>query len=102
MADRKLSPPEEILLARDKTRKLSMYWSGPWTVYADPINEVMVRFAPCVEWKKGPTQVVSIDRLKIFVESQQPVQPPMNTDLSMPGDEFAEYTSPDRDLRADP
>ena len=52
--------------ATGEIRKLSRYWSGPWVVCAQPVNDVMVRIKPHPSWQEGPSRVVSIDRLKLY------------------------------------
>ena len=72
------------------SRKLSCYWTGPWTVCNTPINEVMVRIAPHPSWTTiKATKCVSIDRLKVYRDGQ-PQEPEEGADLLMEGDEFAE------------
>ena len=72
------------------SRKLSSYWTGPWTVCNDPINDVMLRIQPHPSWtwQKG-TKVVSIDRLKAYIDGGNN-EPGEDDDILMEGDEFAE------------
>ena len=78
--------------ASGEVRKLTKYWSGPWVVCAQPVNDVMVRIVPDPSWKIGDSKVVSIDRLKLFVTRKRPY-PAYDEyhDIDMEGDEFAEH-----------
>ena len=74
--------------------KLQTYWTGPWTVLKQ-INDVTYAIGPDPTWTRKDTQLVSIDRLKIYKpEIEDPerpgIQPPTNVDLGMPFDEAAE------------
>ena len=76
-------------------RKLSKFWTGPWTICATPVNSVMVRLAPHPSWTnfKG-SKVVSIDRIKLYLSASDEQQPPdEDDDILMEGDEFAEAVS---------
>ncbi len=76
-------------------RKLSTFWTGPWTVCSEPTgSETMVRIAPHPTWThiKG-TKVVSIDRLKPYGDAKKAYGPQPEDDLDMEGDEFAEYVA---------
>ena len=76
-------------------RKLSSYWTGPWTICAEPVNSVMIRIAPDPTWTvvKG-SKVVSIDRIKLYKDPTTRVREPLeDDDILMEGDEFAEYVA---------
>jgi len=50
-----------------EVRKLTKYWTGPWTVCAHPVNDVMVRIVPHSNWHSiDSSKAVSIDRLKLY------------------------------------
>jgi hypothetical protein len=76
-------------------RKLSNYWSGPWTV-VEKLTDLLYRIAPHNEWQTWmKIQVVGIDRLKLYREkknSNEPdppiVEPPRQESLEYPDDEF--------------
>ena len=86
-------PGQQVLLYTNNQgtgpRKFKSFWTGPWTICAPPINEVMVRLAPNPGWKIKDSIVVSIDRIKLYtgIETRQPSE---SDDLYMTGDEFAE------------
>jgi hypothetical protein len=47
-------------------RKLSNYWSGPWTV-EEKLADLLYRMAPHNEWQTWmKVQVVGIDRIKLY------------------------------------
>ena len=79
-------------------RKLTPYWTGPWTVCADnPVSPTMFRIAPHPSWSNANrkrTIVVSIDRLKQYRSSRHQ-EPDQYDDLLMEGDEFAESLNMD-------
>jgi hypothetical protein len=76
-------------------RKLSNYWSGPWTV-VEKLTDLLYRIAPHNEWQTWmKIQVVGIDRLKLYREkkdSNEPdpliVEPPRQESLEYPDDKF--------------
>jgi hypothetical protein len=76
-------------------RKLSNYWSGPWTV-VEKLTDLLYRIAPHNEWQTWmKIQVVGIDRLKLYREKKnfnEPdppiVEPPRQESLEYPDDEF--------------
>lgn len=84
-------------------RKFCSYWTGPWIVCAQPVNDVMVRLAPDPTWKLSTgSVVVSVDRVKPYVAPSPstipgpsipgPSIPPTHaSDILMEGDEFAEH-----------
>ena len=77
--------------------KFATHWTGPWTV-ADEINDLMVRLSPNSTWVRKSQLEVSIDRLKPFLELDTQVdadiQPDPHANLTMPGDESAEFFLP--------
>lgn len=92
-------PGTKVLLftpaATSTSRKMSQYWSGAWTVCAEPVaSSTMVRIAPDPSWGFKGTKVVSIDRLKLFKERDAEREPGQDDDLDMEGDEFAEAVWP--------
>jgi hypothetical protein len=76
-------------------RKLSNYWSGPWTV-EEKLTDLLYRIAPHNEWQTWmKVQVVGIDRLKLYREKKDAnepdppvVEPPRQESLEYPDDEF--------------
>jgi hypothetical protein len=76
-------------------RKISNYWSGPWTV-VEKLTDLLYRIAPHNEWRTWmKIQVVGIHRLKLYREkkdSNKPdppiVEPPRQESLEYPDDEF--------------
>jgi hypothetical protein len=76
-------------------RKLSNYWSGPWTV-VEKLTDLLYRIASHNEWRTWmKIQVVGINRLKLYREkkdSNEPdlpiVEPPRQESLEYPDDEF--------------
>ena len=87
--------------ATGEIRKLTKYWSGPWVVCAEPVNDVMVRIIPHPSWKKGDSKVVSIDRLKLYVVRKRAFPLEDDSDVEMAGDEFAEHIGGKRRRRDD-
>ena len=75
-----------------QSSKLTSFWTGPWTVAAVPINQCMVRIIPHRSWSLKQSQVVSVDRLKLY-KSPKNIAPDSESDLAMEGDEFAEHVS---------
>ena len=67
--------------------KFKTNWTGPWTICAPPINDLMVRLKAPEAWKIQGTKVVSVDRIRIYNEKEQK-RP--EGEITMPGDEFAE------------
>jgi hypothetical protein len=77
---------------RSASRKLAVFWTGPWIVSVAPAGGTMVRIVPDPQWATdaSPASVlVSIDRLKPY-ESSWVVPPEPAQDVAMLGDEFAE------------
>ncbi len=76
-------------------RKLSTFWTGPWTVCSEPTgSETMVRIALHPTWTHiKDTKVVSIDRLKPYGDPKKAYGPQPEDDLDMEGDKFAEYVA---------
>lgn len=73
-------------------RKLSCYWTGPWTVCAEQTTfALMIRIMPDPSWTdiRG-SKVVSIDRLKPY-RGPESRAPSKHADILMEGDEFAEF-----------
>jgi hypothetical protein len=76
-------------------RKLSNYWSGPWTV-EEKLTDLKYQIAPHNEWPTWmKVQVVGIDRLKLYREKKDAnvpdppiVEPPRQESLEYPDDEF--------------
>ena len=90
--------------------KFATYWTGPWTV-AETINDLMVRLLPESTWQRKAQLEVSVDRLKPYLELDGQVdaniQPDPTADLSMPGDESAEFftqqnADADEEMHEDP
>ena len=75
-------------------QKLVSYWSGPWEIQKQ-INEIVYELLPHPSWVHKTPVMVTVDRLKAFHASElQPgaTRPPESgADLSLQGDEFAEY-----------
>lgn len=72
------------------TRKLASYWTGPWVVTTAPEGATMVRVKPHPQWNaQGRSMMVTIDRLKEY-KSRKVIPFTAETDVQMPGDEFAE------------
>jgi hypothetical protein len=76
-------------------RKLSNYWSGPWTL-VEKLTDLIYQIAPHNEWQTWmKIQVIGIDRLKLYREKKdlnKPdppiVEPPRQESLEYPDDEF--------------
>ena len=96
------SPGDKVWLftprSRGVSRKLTSYWSGPWTV-TSKINDVMYRLQSDPAWEQQSSQAVSIDRLKPYgaprgqgaaTSTAVSVPPDPDADLAMQGDEHAE------------
>ena len=76
------------------SRKLSTYWSGPWTIL-EKLNELTYRLSPLAEWGfRKSYQDATIDRLLPFIPPHDGrrvnLPPDLSADLDMPGDAFAE------------
>ena len=82
-------------------RKLARYWSGPWRVRSQE-NQLLYRIAPDPRWPwPRADQVVSVDRLKVFLaDPAQSFPPERMADLTEGADELA--LSPDTDARYGP
>ena len=73
------------------SRKLSRFWTGPWIVCSPVHSEVYVRITPDPSWTNLKyTKVVSVDRLKPYLEPAKIVPATEDDDIHMEGDEFAE------------
>lgn len=71
--------------------KFNRYWTGPWTI-DHHINPVVVAINPDPAWQRKKSEVVSIDRLKLFFPQENISNPPaFDQVLDRPGDEAAEY-----------
>jgi hypothetical protein len=76
-------------------RKMSNYWSGPWTV-EEKLTDLLSRIAPHNEWQTWmKVQVVGINILKLYREKKDAnepdpptVEPPRQESLEYPDDEF--------------
>ena len=82
-------------MKKGSSAKLTCYWSGPWIVCAEPTSsETLLRIAPDPSWAKqlrnNGTQVMSIDRLKLFNNAKAVRVPECEDALDMDDDEFAE------------
>jgi hypothetical protein len=56
-------------------RKLSNYWSGPWTV-EEKLTDLLYRISPHNEWRTWmKVQEVGIDRLKLYRENKDSDEP---------------------------
>ncbi len=81
--------------AQQKTvRKLQIYWTGPWSV-VKAISPVMYQIKGPATWThKGRPFVVSVDRLKLYTNSDEKaskvIPPDNNHDVTMSADPFAE------------
>ena len=77
----------------EHSRKTQSMWTGPWTVSALPVNDVMVRIVPHPSWHSvKDSQVVSIDRLKLYKDDLgRNIAPISNADVVLTGDENAEF-----------
>ena len=77
-----------------QSKKFATYWTGPWTV-VERVNNVMYRIRPDPSWMRKKEEVVAVDRLKRCYENEgdphQQHPPDEQADLSMAGDEFAEF-----------
>ena len=75
------------------SKKLSTYWSGPWTV-VNVLSDLLYEIKPDPDWISSPKhQTVSIDRLRAY-ESTASIPPPRLADLPMANDELAECILP--------
>ena len=86
------------------SRKLTRYWSGPWTVHTK-INPLLVEIAPDGRWPwPKQNQTVATDRLKPFLAAPDESYPPdYGADFTEGGDETAlavPIRIPDRRLTA--
>jgi hypothetical protein len=89
-------PGQKVWLFTPRTkpgasRKLSSYWTGPWTIAANnDKNSLIINIVPDQNWET-PTKMtaVSIDRLKPYKGPAQ-APPDEDCDIEMAGDEFAE------------
>jgi hypothetical protein len=84
---------------RVPSKLYSRYWTGPWSV-SKCINEVVYKIRPCSTWFTKRSQVVSIDRMKIYRPkevdrrgNQLNIPPAIDADLQIPGDECCESLS---------
>ena len=83
-------------------KKFTQMWTGPWRV-GRKINPLVYELLPHPTWLRKRTEIASIDRMKRFVPAegenydQHTIAPPLEADLSMNGDEFAERFGPDED-----
>jgi hypothetical protein len=76
-------------------RKLSNYWSGPWTV-EEKLTDMLYRIAPHNEWQTWTkVHIVGIDRIKLYREKKDAnepdppvVEPSRQDSLEHPDDEF--------------
>jgi hypothetical protein len=76
-------------------RKLSNYWSGPWTV-EEKLTDLLYRIAPHNEWRTWTkVHIVGIDRIKLYREKKDAnepdppvVEPSRQDSLEHPDDEF--------------
>ena len=60
----------------------------------DPVNDVMLRVVPDPVWSTSSrSQVVSIDRLKVYLAPGVIRPPEEGRDIEMSGDEFVENVS---------
>ena len=76
-------------------RRLKRYWTGPWVICNQPINATTVRIAPHPSWPTTfSSKVVTVNRLKLYTSHADHVLPHPKDDLSMLGDEFAEFLPP--------
>lgn len=77
-----------------QSKKFATYWTGPWTVLRK-LNDLMFEIDPDSSWLRKSPETVSIDRLKPFFESEldssRQFPPSPSADLSMAGDEHAEF-----------
>jgi hypothetical protein len=74
-------------------RKLTLPWTGPWTVCVKPVNETLVRIAPDPSWTTVTTsKVVYIGRLRVYNDgtSKTSVEPQDEDDILMMDDVYAE------------
>ena len=88
---------------RVPSKLYSRYWTGPWSV-EKCINEVVYKLRPCSTWFTKRSQVVSIDRMKVYHQqevdrqgNQLNLPPAVDADLQMPGDECCESLSTHED-----
>ncbi len=80
---------------KGSSTKLTCYWSGPWIVSTEPTSrETLLQITPDPLWakqlKNNGTQVVSIDRLKLYNNAKAVRIPESEEDLEMDDNEFGE------------
>ncbi len=90
------------------SRKLNLRWSGPWTILRQ-VNPVLYEVRPHPNWHfPRSSLVVSVDRLALYTAPRHTDRPPLNlppplgADLSMPGDDYAEFINDCADADDDP
>ena len=81
-------------ISPEVSKKLQTFWTGPWTII-EKLSDVLFRVQSPASWSlRSPIQVVSIDRLRLFIppldgtQAERPVT--ANHRLHVPGDEFLE------------
>lgn len=84
------------VVRQEAGKKFTTYWTGPWSVFKK-INPLVYEIQPPAVWLRKNHQVVSVDRLKPYIASDEDLKdpskhepPPMDANLDMSGDEFAE------------
>mgnify|MGYP000955428224 CR=1 FL=1 len=87
-------------------KKLQCLWTGPWTVLR-AINPIVFEVAPDPRWNKKGNLVVSINRLRKFIQAPNEdllVPPSSNQNFNVPfeGDEFGEMPLLTMDDASDP
>ena len=89
-------PGSKVWLFTPKTkpgdsRKLSRFWTGPWIICSSIRSQVYVRIVPDPSWSKvRHSKVVSVDRLKPYLEASGSRPFDKEDDVGMETDEFAE------------
>lgn len=95
---------------KDRGKKLSTYWSGPWTI-TETIGTLLYTIEPHANWPgRIKTQTVGIDRLKLYNPPLRPGYPEMiippdeNGDLTQMGNELMEFipVAPDNEPKPRP
>ncbi len=81
---------------KGSSAKLTCYWSGPWTMCAEPTSsEMLLQIAPDPSWakqlKNSGTRVVSIDRLKLYNNAKAVRVLESEEALEMDDDETSQY-----------
>ena len=83
-------------------RKFLYNWSGPWSV-ASKINPVVYKIVPSCNWLRKKPEIVGVDRLRPYYESEQvEIPPPIDLVIENPLDDTTENLEPMIDLDIPP